>query len=130
MQNEPPLLPSGDDLLAAARGEGERPARSRLEPYREAIVLLRTKRWSYGEIARWLAERGIPVAESTVQRFHRSRQERAVAAGENGRRRPAVRDHDGRKFFENPDHKNLQTNVPKPDAPRSSRPRTRYNVDF
>src|SRR5438445_21485 len=57
------------DLHKSAEAEKERRTRSKLEPHREAIFTLRRKHWTYGEIAKWLNERGVSVTLSSVHRF-------------------------------------------------------------
>lgn len=57
------------DLQKAAETEQARRTRGRLEPHREAILALRRKHWTYGQIARWLNEHGISITLSSVQRF-------------------------------------------------------------
>ena len=50
------------DLQKTAEAEQERRTRSKLDPHREAILTLRRKHWSYGEIAKWLNEHHQPGA--------------------------------------------------------------------
>ena len=57
------------NLQSAAESETERRTRSKLEPHREAIFALRRKHWTYGQIARWLNEHGVPVTLSSVHRY-------------------------------------------------------------
>ena len=57
------------NLQPQAEAEGERRTRSKLEPHREAIIVLRRKHWSYGQIAEWLNERGVFITLSSVHRF-------------------------------------------------------------
>jgi hypothetical protein len=57
------------NLQSAAENEKERRTRSKLEPHREAIFTLRRKHWTYGEIAKWLNERGVSVTLSSVHRY-------------------------------------------------------------
>jgi hypothetical protein len=63
------------DLQKTAEAEQERRTRSKLDPHREAILTLRRKHWSYGEIAKWLNEHGVSITLSSVHRFC----ERAIA---------------------------------------------------
>ena len=63
------------DLQKTAEAERERRTRSKLDPHREAILTLRRKHWSYGEIAKWLTEHGVSITLSSVHRFC----ERAIA---------------------------------------------------
>ena len=48
------------NLQPQAESEKERRTRSKLEPHREAIFALRRKHWTYGQIAKWLNEHGVP----------------------------------------------------------------------
>src|SRR5881396_4054246 len=57
------------NLQSSAETEKERRTRSKLEPHREAIFTLRRKHWTYGQIAKWLNERGVAVTLSSVHRF-------------------------------------------------------------
>ncbi len=57
------------DLQPSAENEAERRTRSKLEPHREAIFTLRRKHWTYGEIAKWLNERGVNITLSSVHRY-------------------------------------------------------------
>ena len=57
------------NLQPQAEAESERRTRSRLEPHRETIFALRRKHWSYGQIAKWLNERGVSITLSSVHRF-------------------------------------------------------------
>jgi len=57
------------NLQPQAEAESERRTRSRLEPHRETIFHLRRKHWSYGQIAKWLNERGVSITLSSVHRF-------------------------------------------------------------
>ena len=57
------------DLQKSAESEAERRTRSKLEPHREAIFILRRKHWTYGAIAKWLNERGVTVTLSSVHRY-------------------------------------------------------------
>jgi hypothetical protein len=57
------------NLQTSAEAEKERRTRSKLDPHREAIFTLRRKHWTYGEIARWLNEHGVPVTLSSVHRY-------------------------------------------------------------
>ena len=63
------------DLQKTAEAEQERRTRSKLDPHRAAILTLRRKHWSYGEIAKWLNEHGVSITLSSVHRFC----ERAIA---------------------------------------------------
>lgn len=73
-----------------------RRTRSKLEAHREAIFALRRKRWTYGQIADWLNERGVSTTLTTVYRFceraiaRRPRQSIALAAEESPASGPAV----------------------------------------
>jgi hypothetical protein len=68
------------NLQPQAEAESERRTRSRLEPHRETIFHLRRKHWSYGQIAKWLNERGVSITLSSVHRFC----QRAVARRPRG----------------------------------------------
>jgi hypothetical protein len=57
------------DLQPSAENEAERRTRSKLESHREAIFTLRRKHWTYGEIAKWLNERGVNITLSSVHRY-------------------------------------------------------------
>jgi hypothetical protein len=57
------------DLQSAAETEKARRTRSRLEPHREAIFILRRKHWTYSQIANWLNEHDVAITLSSVQRF-------------------------------------------------------------
>ena len=57
------------DLHKAAEAETEHRTASKLEPHREAILTLRRKHWTYGQIANWLNEHGVAVTLSSVHRF-------------------------------------------------------------
>ncbi len=63
------------NLQAAAENESPRRTRSKLEAHREAIFALRRKHWTYGQIAKWLNERGVQTTLTSVYRFC----ERAIA---------------------------------------------------
>ncbi len=67
------------DLLKDAP---EKPPRSKLEPYRELIRELRSKRWSYREIAALFEEKlKLEVAPSTLHNFVKVRaKQRSVLA--------------------------------------------------
>src|ERR1700677_4834105 len=62
-------------LQPQAENESPRRNRSKLEAHREAIFALRRKHWTYGQIARWLNERGVQTTLTSVYRFC----ERAIA---------------------------------------------------
>ncbi len=57
------------NLRPQAENEMPRRTRSRLEPHREAILALRRKHWTYGQIADWLNERGVQTTLTSVYRF-------------------------------------------------------------
>ncbi len=57
------------DLQPSAENEAERRTRSKLEPHREAIFILRRKHWTYAAIAKWLKEHGVSITLSSMQRF-------------------------------------------------------------
>ena len=63
------------NLQPQAEIEPARRTRSRLEAHREVIFTLRRKHWTYGQIAAWLNERGVPTTLTSVYRFC----ERAIA---------------------------------------------------
>ena len=63
------------NLQPQAENEPARRTRSKLEAHREAIFALRRKHWTYGQIAAWLNERGVPTTLTSVYRFC----ERAIA---------------------------------------------------
>ncbi|MGA2868361.1 MAG: hypothetical protein ABSF34_04270 [Verrucomicrobiota bacterium] len=63
------------NLQQQAENEKPRRTRSKLEAHREAIFALRRKHWTYGQIARWLNERGVQTTLTSVYRFC----ERAIA---------------------------------------------------
>jgi hypothetical protein len=63
------------NLQPQAENEPVRRTRSRLEAHREAILALRRKHWTYGQIAAWLNERGVQTTLTSVYRFC----ERAIA---------------------------------------------------
>ena len=88
--------PSPEMLIVAAQHEEARPTRSRLEPCGQVIVILREKRWSFAAITAWLAQNGVHVAASTVQRFYRSRQREGL----NGSAVPAAGIHQPSSFFD------------------------------
>jgi hypothetical protein len=62
---------SQDSLLDEAQSAPVKPSRSKLEIHRAAIGELRRKRWTFGEIAEWLKERGVSATTSNVHRFFR-----------------------------------------------------------
>ena len=49
------------NLQPQAENESARRTRSKLEAHREAIFALRRKHWTYGQIAEWLNEHGVPA---------------------------------------------------------------------
>ena len=57
---------SDDAILRAAKAA---PAKAGLEPHREAIALLRTKGYSWREIAQFFADRGPTTDHATLYRF-------------------------------------------------------------
>src|SRR6266850_901912 len=57
------------DLQKVAETEQARRTRGSLEPHRGAILALRRKHWTYGQIARWLNEHGVSTTLSSVHRF-------------------------------------------------------------
>jgi spermidine synthase len=63
------------NLQPQAENEQARRTRSKLEAHREAIFALRRKHWTYGQIAKWLNERGVQTTFPSVYRFC----ERAIA---------------------------------------------------
>ena len=63
------------NLQQQAENETPRRTRSKLELHREAILALRRKHWTYGQIAEWLNERGVKTTLTSVYRFC----ERAIA---------------------------------------------------
>jgi hypothetical protein len=63
------------NLQPQAENEPARRTRSKLEAHREAIFALRRKHWTYGQIAKWLNERGVQTTLTSVYRFC----ERAIA---------------------------------------------------
>ena len=63
------------NLQPQAENEQARRTRSKLESHREAILTLRRKHWTYGQIAKWLNERGVQTTLTSVYRFC----ERAIA---------------------------------------------------
>ena len=63
------------NLQPQAENESARRTRSKLEAHREAIFALRRKHWTYGQIAKWLNERGVQTTLTSVYRFC----ERAIA---------------------------------------------------
>ena len=69
------------DLHKAAEAETEHRTASKLEPHREAIFTLRRKHWTYGQIAKWLNERGIAVTLSSVHRYCQRAIARRLRAG-------------------------------------------------
>jgi hypothetical protein len=56
-------------LDSQAENESPRRTRSKLEAHREAIFALRRKHWTYGQIAKWLNERGVQTSLTSVYRF-------------------------------------------------------------
>lgn len=72
------------NLQDQAQAEPERRTRSKLEAHREAIVALRRKHWTYGQIVAWLRERGVAATLSSVYRLcgrANSRRPRPMVAG-------------------------------------------------
>ena len=119
-----PAEPSVARLVAAAIREGDRPGRSRLEPWTQVVFILRDKRWSFAAITAWLARHGVPAAESTVQRFYRSRCRDASPA--SGPARP----NDSRQpqpFFDSK-HETIQDPASGTAAPPASKPK--FNTNF
>jgi hypothetical protein len=57
------------NLQQQAENETPRRTRSKLEAHREAILALRRKHWTYGQIAQWLNERGVTTTLTSVYRF-------------------------------------------------------------
>ena len=57
------------NLQPQAENEQVRRTRSKLEAHREAIFALRRKHWTYGQIAKWLNERGVQTTLTSVYRF-------------------------------------------------------------
>ena len=57
------------NLQQQAENENPRRTRSKLEAHREAIFALRRKHWTYGQIAKWLNERGVQTTLTSVYRF-------------------------------------------------------------
>ncbi len=63
------------NLQPQAENEPARRTRSKLEAHCEVIFTLRRKHWTYKQIAKWLNERGVKTAYTSVYRFC----ERAIA---------------------------------------------------
>lgn len=114
---------SPDVLIVAAQREESRPTRSRLEPCAQVIFILREKRWSFSAITDWLAQHGVHVAESTVQRFYRTRHRDASKFGPASS--PAARQPDS--FFDST-HEKPQSRPGRSPAQPASKPK--YNTDF
>ena len=57
------------NLQQAAQAEQERRTCSKLEPHREAILMLRRKHWTYRQIAKWLNEHGVATSHPAVYYF-------------------------------------------------------------
>ena len=74
------------NLRPQAENEMPRRTRSRLEPHREAILALRRKHWTYGQIADWLNERGVQTTLTSVYRFC----ERTIARRPRGMLAPDI----------------------------------------
>ena len=114
---------SSEVLIVAARGEGTRPSRSRLEPCAQVIFILRDKRWSFAAITDWLAQHGVQVAESTLQRFYRSR-----CRADTKRRQIAATGTPAPDSFFDSIHENPQT---RPGGDLAQPPgKPKYNTDF
>ena len=111
-------------LIAAAQREGVRPPRSRLESCAQVIFILRDKQWSFAAITDWLARHGVQVAESTVQRFYRSR---CRPADPQRRLRPPNDTRQPDPFFDS-NHENLQS--PASGIPAQPVSKPKYNTNF
>ena len=74
-----------DENLRALLNElPDKPPRSKLEPHVETIRLLRSKRYTYQEIARFLKEHvALTVAPSTIHDFVRVRRGRGKTASDS-----------------------------------------------
>ena len=111
-------------LIAAAQREGVHPPRSRLESCAQVIFILRDKHWSFAAITDWLARHGVQVAESTVQRFYRSRCRRVDPT----RRLPPSNDTRQPDHFFDSNHENLQS--PASGIPVQPASKPKYNTNF
>ena len=73
-----------ENLRALLNDLPEKPPRSKLEPHVETIRLLRGKRYTYQEIARFLKEHlALAVAPSTIHDFVRVRRARVKTASDS-----------------------------------------------
>jgi hypothetical protein len=74
-----------DDIADFLRSAETKPAASKLESYAELIRELRTRRWTYVEIARALEKRfRISAAPSTIHHFVKVRAKRKTAKDSAG----------------------------------------------
>lgn len=115
--------PSTENLIVAAQREQARPTRSRLEPCAQVIFILREKRWSFADITGWLARHGVQVAESTVQRFYRTRH----CGDRKNAPVPVTGLHQPNSFFDSA-HEKPQSRPGRNSAQPNSKPK--YNTDF
>ncbi len=73
-----------ENLRALLNDLPDKPPRSKLEPHVETIRLLRSKRYTYQEIARFLKEHvAVTAAPSTIHDFVRVRRGRGKMAGDS-----------------------------------------------
>lgn len=112
------------EAVAAAQREGLRPGRSRLEPWTEVVFILRGKRWSFAAITDWLARHGVLVAESTVQRFYRSRGRGTESTSHQERPGESAQLH---PFFQSQDEK---PQVPARGTAAQPASKPKYNTNF
>ena len=114
---------SAESLFVAAQREQARPTRSRLEPCAQVIFILRRKRWSFAAITAWLAQNGVRVAESTVQRFYQTRCRNDPARGDTA----SDSTHPPESFFDQA-HENSQARPGRSSAQPGRKPK--FNTDF
>ena len=117
------LHPPIESLIVAAQREEARPTRSRLEPCAQIIFILRGKRWSFAAITAWLAQNGVQVAESTVQRFYRTRHRSDPGRGQTA----LTSTHRPESCFDST-HENSQSQSGGSSARPARKPK--YNTDF
>jgi hypothetical protein len=99
-----------------AENESPRRTRSKLETHREAIFALRRKHWTYGQIAKWLNERGVQTTLTSVYRFC----ERAIARRPRSSPFPAIESAGEPASF----------SIPTPPTTTKPKNQYRFNTDI